>query len=461
MKKALVYVLPMIVLLNNFLYGYGSEQHKMLSNAAIHVSLKQSRYLKLYKFLLENNLIDYIVQNSSKPDSEPLTDEEIRNNCELNTYNFKGFIDSKLDYIINRVFNESAFFSDVISNQTKQFVAEELSSVSSESVNMTNEQKLRAATQHTYVAHPGKTTHEVAILFGEITIAPYAAQAEYNMAVSALNGKQFSQATNDERSEALKRLGRTLHYIQDITVPHHCEIGGNYWDLYYGLYTGNINNSSQTAYENNYIRDNYYFDSANKKFIRIGENQEVYKNIKWIFDWDKLYRKEVGPGMYKSVHLYEWEENGYYENNPLKFERDLINISIKDLIITLRNDIIDHTYMDFCDGVQRYSTYHKVACSTLGGIIGGITWGKLYADILPAHFEHCYDEPNVCVPNWTLTGYTWTTFRTVNDNFKYVSDNLLPGAITNSAKIIAKFFHETQGFNKDIDIAPILNLILE
>ncbi|HZH86056.1 MAG TPA: hypothetical protein VFD77_01985 [Brumimicrobium sp.] len=74
------------------------------------------------------------------------------------------------------------------------------------------EDKMRMLTsaQHTYVSGDKIAGNRL----DHILIAPYAAEAEYNMAKELYH----DPAT---RREALRRLGRALHYVQDLTVPHH------------------------------------------------------------------------------------------------------------------------------------------------------------------------------------------------------------------------------------------------
>lgn len=118
---------------------------------------------------------------------------------------------------------------------------------------------LKTSTQHTYTLNKhwleGSITKSSINDGGEcdatlpITIAPWAAEAEYNMAIDYWKNKK-------DEGNALLYLGRAAHYIQDITVPHHCETTGNYPDLIRGLVMarwGEYMQTSQGQYEGDYF----------------------------------------------------------------------------------------------------------------------------------------------------------------------------------------------------------------
>lgn len=547
-------------------FSYEGQGHQTLTKAAVYVSLKQSNYRALSKFIEDNGYGDAIITASSEPDGAPLTLDEIKPYTEPSKGDLKKFdiLSDKLSGVvplkvsftaINRtgepvddyewnfgdgetsngvsvqhIFNKvgnysvklqalrySSYSDDVVatldvilnaamdimvvpeynlSNYVSIFttlssidaftntIAEKLSTelgigtdyvgklagflknkMLSEGLNPTvnNINALLSATQHTYVCYPGKDTYPPSKKFGEITISPFAAQIEYDLAKKALNGKKFSQASTSEKNEALRRLGRVMHYVEDVTVPHHCELPGNLFDLLDGLNksAGSIDptkvQASQTTYEGKHINDNYYFDATIKTFYRKDDNTNSFSQINWNYSDDLI----SDPNLGFTHHTIQYLKTGYLNNSPLKFCDNYNNKSIQDIITNTRNYVVDSRLMDFCDGISRYNflarntSYYSIAPLSL-------LWSVMYCKEFPKYFSRIYDR-TISVPTpWCFFScpLQQTTEFTVDDNLFYVSDKLVPLAITNCAKVIAKYFYETEGIKKDPDITPVINLLL-
>lgn len=455
MKNKKCFIFLFLAIVNT--YSYTTGNHELLAKASIHNSLPRSNYNKLYKFLLENNYIDILVKAAGEPDWIPLTDEEVRENSELSNYTFEGLIDSKLNEISNEILNIDAFpFGDKLEERLVETVDNKLQETDKAS-GMKHVDKLRCATQHTYVYHPEKKHHRSEKLLGDFTIGPYAAQAEYNLAKKVLGGVKFSEASAELQNEALRRIGRVLHYIQDITTPSSCELVGNFNDLFinfsdpekYPSYTTN-----QDEQEGESIEENYFFDPIKKEFYRKDDNTEKFQQIKWEL-------KEIDDGNWGSEKIrIEYRRNGFIDGDPLVFslhdKRD-----IKNTIIDLRNDIYDSRLMDFCDGVERYTFLKYENLLQYDGYNPKVILQyKLFHDFLPQYFDRQYDrqvDRVRLIPRGTAT----TTEVTVDNDMLYVSDLTVPLAIKEGARILAQFFYEVEGITRDQSLEAINFLLLD
>jgi hypothetical protein len=207
-----------------------------------------------------------------------------------------------------------------------------------------------------------------------------------------------------------------LHYIQDVTVPHHCEIGGNYPDLclgYYNLTYYHVameSGSSQTAYEQTYINNTFASNGAN-----------FTKNT---IDWranliiDPKFISTFFPGALNARNILQ-------NNNGL----DNIVLGIRDYVAFTNFPAAPKgNFMDFVDG---WANYDEDKILSDKGLASVETWVrvKCYSGYVDPYYKRCRFSCNVGV----------------NDDQEYVANNLIPIAVKASALVIAKFFHEVKG----------------
>lgn len=403
--------------------AYTGDMHKMLTRASVHVSLPRSGYTNLYACLMEQDLVARLVAGSSEPDAVPLSDAEIRRYSVRKDYDFRGMIDRRLDEAVDAACAAvplPGLIYEPLRTWLKREISDILARPSPNGAGVSVEQKLRAATQHTYVYHPGGSTCPLDAYFGLFTCSPYAAQAEYNLGMAALNGKSFDKASRPEQEEAMRRLGRTLHYIQDMTTPSSTEIGGNFSDLVQGLRTRDLTATyTQDIQEDIHIRETYAFDKVAQSFGRRGETGP-YRQIDWVFD----------------PHTCRHKRQGLLPDDPLFFAAIPSDTDVAAIMVSIWRTIRDGNYMEFCDGVPRYTINTEILNGLRGGFVAMLTHSLTYGYVYPMFLSRTYDSP----PGPRTTASTIS----VDDNFLYVSDRTVPIAITACAQIIVMFFEEAR-----------------
>lgn len=173
-------------------------------------------------------------------------------------------------------------------------------------------------TQHTYAVdiHADPTDPLI-----PLSCANKLAQQEYELAVFYKN--------NGELKKALAQLGRAIHYLQDVTVPHHAKFRQNYWDVLAGV----LNNTpSQQAYEE--IHSGFCFS--------VTQDPDNLDASKWI-----VVNASATPSQYvltdQDFILGEADDIGIVTKNGI--ERPGIKEKIEEIVA------ISKQYFDYCDGM--------------------------------------------------------------------------------------------------------------
>jgi hypothetical protein len=320
-----------------------------------------------------------------------------------------------------------------------------------------NGRMLRGSTQHTYVHKEGSA---LGASFENMTVAPWAGQAEFNLAIEAWNRRDYDVA--------LMLLGRSLHYIQDITVPHHTEMDGNLPDLMAGICggLGQYKKPSQSDYEGDYVNSYLYkpssysidgYDPAKwdikNDIIAIQQEVQRMRYIEkcdglpkyWLFGYgsspnqycsvDNLAREIFYPkfigreyGYNEFVNEYVWENCYQHHQNELSnigyiYPQDIMNTSLP---LPVKLDIAN--------------------CS-----VNQLTWIR--------------DNNVVLQDNYIAHPYLGK-FKSLrvrvgeNDDYEGVANKLVTIAVNHSAMAIATFFYRTAGIKRDVNLAPILYMML-
>lgn len=486
-----------------FSYSFNGANHELLTKAAFYQSLEESHYSSIIE-LVETipGGVNTLIGGSSLPDRKPLTDTEMQQYSSLPNYDFDQWVDSQFETLVDKYIGHSGFLVDMARDKVKAVLRKEF---------VGEEQTLRFATQHTYVADPATSDDHIAEFFGQITVSPYAAQAEFNMAIEALNGKSFQDATITEKLNAIQRLGRVLHYIQDITSPSSCELGGNVNDLFLEISEKKGGGSwAQNLFEKEHIESNFRFNEQTSKLEKKNSSGifETYRVQAWkrehithgrsIMGWTKfdlLTPTQRCKDMYFDPNIYSYNQyhegdirlmleygtnetiemvsTGFSSSSPFKFSLDMNNQTIHEKIVSLRNTMYQSDLIDWCDGIPAYSPYFFYKVRERGNQhyalweeVGpggtrhacGASFAYLIRQILYSITLPKYIHPS----NQTGTEGEPDEVVGVDDNLEYVSDFVVPLAVTNSAKVITKFFTLTAGVEKDvIDMTPINMLLLD
>jgi hypothetical protein len=260
-----------VVSLANLAFAYDGTVHPKITEQAI-------QFLKANKPSYADALLtssvngttfhEMLIAACTEPDNEgkSLTNDEINGYSSCPYYNFEKSLNKDIDAAASALFSDRYPFmamnvSDKVASAFGVPTFKDIAAIGVRTAFIqgagSSVDKLKCATQHTYVTGEGMFGGA----FNDISIAPYCAEAEYNMAVEAWQ--------TGDRAEAMRRLGRVLHYVQDITVPHHISLDANIPDIVRGVVeyirVGSDNimtNSSQARYES--AQANTYMDAFNQ-----------------------------------------------------------------------------------------------------------------------------------------------------------------------------------------------------
>jgi hypothetical protein len=445
--KRFLFLFLFIPLVSFSLYGYGGAQHDTISKASI-ASLKINGFFTLNQYLSNHFLPDgatsykqKLIASAETADLVPLSDAEINTYSSYvserkKSYNYKSMLTASAPGIIAKfngylppayqlaagVIVSTAFpilatvgstvgFAVIIVDPQLFVKGFKMASAEVD----TALQSSKKAFHHTYAE--GDPNYGVVY---DLQIAPYAAETEYNMAKALWS---------TDKQTALYRLGRCLHYIQDMTVPHHSEIQGNWPDLMQGLTLSNITSgtvttsSSQFKYETTEA-SNLSVDNNDNSFFR---GAPISGKVKFS---DVDYALNVKTRM-KNIHNY------VFNNNSLSRS------------------------MFMCDGIDRFDI--KVCidpplplppiCPPVSN--QDMAKGKIYTLYMPhAGYSELKDPLSGYVIGKQYTGVG------TNDNMTLVANDLIPYAVAQCAQVLAQFFYETEHIMKDNKIVRAVMPVL-
>lgn len=474
LKKTMFFML----LILQAVFPYGDNAHREITNGIMAV-FHNNNNTALIQFLNSSEHLSDPVETylsllrtyAPEPDEldKILTDDEINTYSSLNNYNSNDIYETMMQELTDLIYNSilAPFKWDPLFGILPRLLVKnnviDISGIGAE------EDKMRMLTsaQHTYVSGDKIAGNRL----DHILIAPYAAEAEYNMAKELYH----DPAT---RREALRRLGRALHYVQDLTVPHHDQLVGNIPDLVQGVIKhlegeDVTEGSAQNAYEVVYVSNS------------LTVNVDDPNNIDVTFSGNSINDRLA----------YSTSENGFINNGIVA---ELINI---------RNYSTQPEYMYRVDGWDRYSSDNAAGALVNRGIISTaiasllplppvstiitinllldptdiLHWtGQLiYAkhakvrfgpEISPILVSHLVTQEIInSTTKWSIIGFffgipvlTLTTIATVetvtnivdswedlyvydigyDDNFYFVGSQLVPLAIVKSAQLVERFYEE-------------------
>jgi hypothetical protein len=243
--------------------------------------------------------------------------------------------------------------------------------------------------------------------FNDISIAPYSAQADYNLAVKAWKA--------GDKGEAIRRLGRVLHYVQDITVPHHASLDINIPDVARAavefVKVGSANilaNSSQSRYEGDtayaYMTGTFNQGLLQTSIAQLQNNNDIGRSI-----------PDVLIGIRSQVQQSQMmgKTDGYSNGGLAK------RASILSWAKNLWNQIVQ-AVKSFTNEVVTELTKLKDA------LVQGVrsTAGNQLQQVVEEHLNSTYK------------------YRGVNDDFGLAAMTLVPIAIVESAKILDRFMFD-------------------
>jgi len=321
MKSSLKFAIAAIAFISasNSIYGYGGTAHGILAKESLKLLKKSNPVIfDFYRSIgLDTNTI---LIYAKEPDDVPAGDASFQ-------ANFETAVNSIIDkYFFSNPFAEFASFINPIKSKIsreslKAVISKAISFGATSSSTADYYKMAQCATQHTYVYDPAfptgnarlKAINDVGVDFSYVCKAPQTAEGEYTQARSFYAGGYFSMSA--------RQLGRVMHYLQDITIPHHCEIPGNWPDVVQAAtkaiggttsYDGLSAGSSQTRYE---------VDSCGA-FLT---NAEYLASA--LVRWNGLF---VYPSM-------------------------ATNVTIANTIISTRNKVFSANWLDYVNGIGQYN----------------------------------------------------------------------------------------------------------
>lgn len=428
--------------------GYG---HRMTTRAALKV-LGLNGYGRVQNRLTNEgsitgypNYIDFLTAMATDPDESPFPDPELASR-----------VNECIRTLIGNVFETSLAerVLDEIVEITQDASIEEI--VADLLENGYYETSLRQGTQHTLpydpyltlpittnrwatvteaggllgynwhttdiTAHLG-TLNGVASSFAALLDASEIIDREYRQAVRAIGGQAFYYATDAQKVSSMKSLGRALHYIQDVTVPHHTELPGNFYDLFVmiiGVLNGEDEETierktSQWRYEGEFIQNTYYFNEV-KGQIYVKATDEP------LLSWA------------------EW-------NDEMSGLAEIRDRPVSWMVRDVRSTVFLGHFMDYCNGLPNYRIndyrtytggwipwlYHIYDTEDYDDLMN-LAKGYFLLDV-----DHNYLEGRRQV--LVQGGYTEhpTSRSDKNDDFAMVARHLLPLAVKYTAAVIAKY----------------------
>jgi hypothetical protein len=425
-------------------FSYGGTEHQLLSHG-ISESLYYSGYRSFASVLLTSrpelsnqSYMDIIIYYSSEPDKIRLTADEINNNNSgLTGYkDDQATLDAAAKYWFDNCFHPYWTSFSSISDLLRNSAIEILKIVWSWDAYLNGGNaydKLVTAFQHTYVETPAQPEGSIFTKNYPISVSPYAAQTEYNIAVREWKSGNYH--------EAMRRLGRTMHYIQDITVPHHCEVGGNYPDI---IVAGSMGKSSQYNYETLHIESCFAWQNdaqGDNHFFKVQSGGVKFAN----------------PSLLKDELIFEFPY-AFYQNPPIQQssfrtnERNLAFItSVADLIKNMQNYVITpgkykpYRYLEYADGLDEFNRNDR-NYSTCGGMYTDLS--KYAHHFIFPIYLYIFKGDQCTIGNWTNPKCLCTedflcrcyNMCGVSDNYDLVSNELVPFAIRECAKVVQMFF---------------------
>jgi hypothetical protein len=436
MKNLNKFVLS-VLLFSTSIYSYGSKGHIICTKAIINV-LRANGYNNFAQELTkERNIngqslsyIELILYGYNgfggveSPDVTAYYDPEFENI-------FGGILRNCYDGLIPPSI-QNIYTYENFKNKIASFSQSSTSNVAD----------LQKGTQHTYCVDIQGDN-----LFDKLSKANYFASKEYEKAIEYKNTIYF---------QSLAQLGRVLHYIQDVTVPHHAKLKQNISDLFLVYQNGgNQESASQYKYESMFISQNYSVDNSGTNDKKPGEVGYIPPS-RMASDWVFRENNQVVNGM------------------RLKIYNELLNQNLSQIVIN--NATKAKTYFDYCDGLCAYELH----CSDVNN--------NNLCDFEEANYRTCFDYSvfSTCdcdesyavfdgqlggVVLEKIQGYLEVPYRliTINigpftmeyelrgqdDNFTYVSEKLFTEAVNSCAAVLIKYFNA----KKDFPISIILNLL--
>jgi len=271
------------------------------------------------------------------------------------------------------------------------------------------EEILKSSIQHTYCLDIQGDN-----LLDKISKAPYYAQLEFDKAVQIMSAANKAK-DQSQQAAGLAQLGRSIHYIQDLTVPHHTNLMQNTNDATTAAFNGgNTQLASQFQYE--VVHINTYFQ------VNEGNNAE---------NWSALFHGNQFPIEKLCINL-------------IDMTKSITQISI-DNAKTAR------PFFDYCDGMCEY------AAAPMGN--GGFdllsaspctmnmdAWdGSIYSIFLGAYYvKYVFNKKTqLCGCPWGICGCADLAYPYYGkyENFDYVASSMLPIAIKSTTLAIIKFFN--------------------
>ncbi len=409
-------MLLFVALVGN-IFGYSSNGHRLISELSIDYLSSKGKDVPYEMFY------GGIIASSAEPDQIPLHESEINRIFPGLNYDFNHTIARSLSTAWTKFVFTKTTGANIVTYGTGLVISELVSRKIFDEADPSDIEDLKTSTQHTFVGYyssddPIARLPEFSQTIGKISIADYCAEVEYQMAVMAWK--------SGNRPEAIRRLGRSLHYVQDITTPHHSNLTMNLPDI--------------TRFALAKIDEKY----MNKLLNPAEPDNMEYSQAKYD---DIGYTKAVSISNsrpFASTVFQKWDQS----NSNFRDE------SIRQLMKNTRDDIIGTNLIGYADGYgpNGYSRgffknlWQKVKDFFKEEVIDPIkdTVAGILANFLQRRMSDSYH------------------FRNVPENPEIVADELVPLAIIRSAQIIEKFYYETENWNSEaVDMTPVNMLLLD